>query len=245
MARRARSFVLAFVIGGLLVGSFALPASAANPEHSVVVNDNPADFTPHVVDGRVYAIIQVGNKMIAGGSFTQVQQTANGANIARNRIFAFDATTGVIDPNFKPNIDGDVYSLVATPDGHIIAGGTFSNVNGVASQKLTKLNLSDGQRVTHSRRGRTAGSRTWSCATASSTSPAASAGSTTSCATASLRSTRTRERWTRTSSCRSRSPATGFRFPASTPWRLIPAGTKLMIIGNFTNVGGQHATRRR
>ena len=148
MARRARSIVLAMIIGGLLAGSFALPAIAANPEHSVVVNPNPVNNTPHVVDGRVYAIIQVGNKMIAGGSFTQVRQTANSANIARNRIFAFDATTGVIDPNFAPNIDGDVYSLVATPDGHIIAGGTFNNVNLVASQKMTKLNLSNGQRVT-------------------------------------------------------------------------------------------------
>ncbi len=82
-----------------------------------MVNPNPVNNTPHVVDGRIYAIIQVGNKMIAGGSFTNVRQTANSANIARSRIFAFDATTGAIDTGFVPDIDGDVYSLVATPDG--------------------------------------------------------------------------------------------------------------------------------
>ena len=239
MARRARSVVLALIIGGLLVGSFALPASAANPEHSVVVSDDPVGFTPHAVDGRVFAIIQVGNKMIVGGSFTQVRQTANGANIARNRVFAFDATTGVIDPNFAPDIDGAVYSLVATPDGHVIAGGTFNNVNTVASPKLTKLNLSNGQRVTAFtakadgrvkdmvlRNGKLyiAGGFGRVNNTVRHRLAAVNPNSGALDPNFVIPVTQSRD---------------GTSIPSVYAMEADPAGTKLMIIGNFTNVGGQ------
>ena len=33
----------------------------------MVVSSNPADWTPRVLDGEVAAIIQVGNKIVAGG----------------------------------------------------------------------------------------------------------------------------------------------------------------------------------
>ena len=177
--------------------------------------------------------------MIAGGSFTQVQQTANSANIARNRIFAFDATTGVIDPNFKPNIDGDVYSLVATPDGHIIAGGTFNNVNGVASQKMTKLNLSDGQRVTAFtgkadgrvkdmalRNGKLYIAGSFSRVNNIVRDRLAAVNPNTGALDQNFVVPVTESR-------------DGVSVPSIYAMEADPAGTKLMIIGNFTNVGGQ------
>ena len=239
MARRARSVVLALIIGGLLVGSFALPASAANPEHSVVVSDDPVNNTPHVVDGRVNTIIQVGNKMIVGGSFTEVRQTANGANIARNGVFAFDATTGVIDPNFAPDIDGEVYSLVATPDGHVIAGGTFSNVNTVASPKLTKLNLSNGQRVT-AFTAKADGRVKDMVLRNGKLYIAGSFGRVNNTVRHRLAAVNPNSGALDPNFV---IPVTESRDGTSTPniWAMEadPAGTKLMIIGNFTNVGGQ------
>ena len=239
VARRARSVVLALIIGGLLVGSFALPASAANPEHSVVVSDDPVNNTPHVVDGRVNTIIQVGNKMIVGGSFTEVRQTANGANIARNRVFAFDATTGVIDPNFAPDIDGEVYSLVATPDGHVIAGGTFSNVNTVASPKLTKLNLSNGQRVT-AFTAKADGRVKDMVLRNGKLYIAGSFGRVNNTVRHRLAAVNPNSGALDPNFV---VPVTESRDGTSTPniWAMEadPAGTKLMIIGNFTNVGGQ------
>jgi hypothetical protein len=36
-----------------------------------VVSSNPADWTPHVLDGKVAAIVQVGNRIVAGGQSWQ------------------------------------------------------------------------------------------------------------------------------------------------------------------------------
>ena len=80
----------------------AQPGAAVNAPQAVVVSSNPADWTPHVLDGKVAAIVQVGNKMVAGGQFTQVAgAAAPTAAIARSNIFAFDATTGAIDPRSR------------------------------------------------------------------------------------------------------------------------------------------------
>jgi hypothetical protein len=123
------------------------PAAAVNAPHSVVVSDNPVNFTPHVRDGAVKAVTQVGNKIIAAGTFTQVSQTASGTIISRNRIFAFDATTGVIDAAFNPNLNGAANSL-DTDGTYIYVGGTFSTVGGVSAQRVAKL-TSTGQLVTN------------------------------------------------------------------------------------------------
>jgi hypothetical protein len=98
------------------VGLSLAPASAVNADHgSAVVSTNPADNTPHVMNGSVNAITQVGNKIIAAGTFTSVSPAGTFSNTAddvvRNRIFAFDATTGQIDQNFNPNLGGSANSL--------------------------------------------------------------------------------------------------------------------------------------
>ena len=127
--------------------ALAPPATAVNVAHTVVVSADPVNFTPHVASGQVNAIVQVGNRVIVGGSFSAVRQTANGSDIARNNIFAFNASTGAIDTAFAPNLDGSVLALAAAPDGNVFAGGNFNNVNGVASRKLVKLDVTNGQRV--------------------------------------------------------------------------------------------------
>jgi hypothetical protein len=116
----------------------------------VVVSSNPADWTPHVLDGKVAAIVQVGNKIVAGGQFTQVASAAAPTTaIARSNILAFDATTGAIDTAFAPLLDGQVESLAVAPDGlHVFAGGSFTKINGVAQKSLVKLRLNDGARIT-------------------------------------------------------------------------------------------------
>jgi len=132
---------------GLVTGVVAGPASADNTPQDVVVSANPANFTPHVRDGAVKAIVQVGNKIIAAGTFTSVSQTVNGTLIPRNRIFAFDATTGVIDGWFNPGLDGAANSL-DTDGEYVYVGGTFSTVAGVTARRVAKLTAT-GQLVTN------------------------------------------------------------------------------------------------
>jgi len=118
----------------------ATPAAAVNTDQGTqVVSTDPADFTPQVMNGSVNAITQIGNKIIAAGTFTTVRQTLTSANITRNRIFAFDATTGVIDAGFNPNLGGAANSL-DTDGTFVYVGGSFSSVGGnTAIKRVVKL----------------------------------------------------------------------------------------------------------
>ena len=145
-----RRVLLALLSAAVLVGLVAQPGAAVNVPQAVVVSSNPAEWTPHVLDGKVATIVQVGNKMVAGGQFTQVASAAAPTTaIARSNIFAFDAATGAIDTAFAPVLDAQVESLAVAPDGlHVFAGGSFTKINGVAQKSLVKLRLSDGARIT-------------------------------------------------------------------------------------------------
>jgi hypothetical protein len=120
----------------------SVPAAAGPVSHPNVVSDDPVSWTPWVDDGRVYDIVQVGNTMVVGGTFSTVQQAGtNSPTITRNFLFSFNATTGVIDPGFHPALNGAVNAL-ATDGTNVFVGGTFSTVNGSSVKKLAKLDLS-------------------------------------------------------------------------------------------------------
>lgn len=100
-------FAEAALVATLAVVPLA-PAGATDPPQSVVVSDNPSGFTPNVLDGKINALLQVGNRIVAAGLFTQVQASGGGATLTRNNIFAFDATSGTIDTTAKTwNVEFD------------------------------------------------------------------------------------------------------------------------------------------
>jgi hypothetical protein len=84
------------------------------------------------VDSGVLSFAQVGNTVFVGGKFTTVQQGAAGVGIAQPYIAAFDQATGAWISTFRPVLDGTVWHMAGTPDGHLIVAGQFTNVNGVA-----------------------------------------------------------------------------------------------------------------
>jgi malectin (di-glucose binding ER protein) len=120
--------------------TLAVPAHAVNLPHDQVVSADPADWTPWVNNGRVYALVKIGTTMYAGGTFTQVQ-TPNGSTFSRRFLFAFDATTGQISKTFKPTLDGAVNTL-ATDGTSLFVGGAFANVNGTGRRGLVALDPS-------------------------------------------------------------------------------------------------------
>jgi hypothetical protein len=140
-ARRSGAVLLVTCLAAFGLGS---PAGAVNANHgNQIVSADPAGFTPHVMNGSVNAITQVGNKIIAAGTFTSVSPSGTfgntGDDITRNRIFAFDATTGAIDSSFNPNFGGAVNSL-DTDGTYIYAGGSFGSVGGnTAIRRVVKL----------------------------------------------------------------------------------------------------------
>jgi hypothetical protein len=146
MGRRA---LLVLLSAAVLVGLIAQPGAAANVPQPVVVSSNPADWTPHVLDGRVAAIVQIGNKIVASGQFTQVASAdAPTTAIPRSNIFAFDTTTGAIDTAFAPVVDAQVESLAAARRPARVRRRQLHQINGVAQKSLAKLRLSDGARIT-------------------------------------------------------------------------------------------------
>ncbi len=126
------------------VGLSPGPSAAVNTDlPGRLVSTNPVDFTPHVMNGSVNAITQVGNKIVAAGTFTKVSPantfSTTGDDLVRNGIFAFDATTGALDASFNPNLGGAANSL-DTDGTSVYVAGSFSSVGGnTAYKRVVKL----------------------------------------------------------------------------------------------------------
>jgi Malectin domain len=142
-SRGSRSTVIVIAMLAGLAG--APPVSAVQVAQSVIVSPDPADFTPNVLNGRVNAIVQVGDSVVVGGSFDQVAEPG-GATLARTNLFAFDASTGAISDAFAPHPNGKVFAL-ATDGIDVFVGGQFGRVNGRVASRVVKLDL-NGQVVT-------------------------------------------------------------------------------------------------
>jgi len=132
----------------VLLGATVAPALAVNADHgNAVVSSNPANYTPHVMNGSVNAITQVGNEIIAAGTFTRVSPAGTygdtSDDLVRNRIFAFDATSGAIDTSFDPNLGGAANSL-DTDGTNIYVGGSFGSVGGSSAFKRVVKMTADG-----------------------------------------------------------------------------------------------------
>jgi hypothetical protein len=145
LPRRTTAALFASTVGLAMLSAPA--ADAVNANHGDrVVSAMPANNTPHVMNGAVLGIAQIGNKIVVAGTFTSVSPSATFSNkaddLTRNRIFAFDATTGVIDPNFNPNLPGAA-NAIDTDGTYLYVGGAFGSVGGnTAIKRLVKLDAS-------------------------------------------------------------------------------------------------------
>ncbi|WP_113701330.1 hypothetical protein [Nonomuraea lactucae] len=121
---------------------------AASPAaHTRVVSADPADTTPHVLDGIVNAIALVGGTVVVGGSFSEVSDAGRTVTLARDNLFAYDLATGRILPGFAPEVDGPVHGLAAGDAGTVYVGGDFPDVNGETARSLARIRLRDGSVV--------------------------------------------------------------------------------------------------
>ena len=74
ISARIASFFAALLVATSVLTLIPTPAGAVQTPESVVVNPDPADWTPDILDGQVNAILQMGTKVIVGGTFTQVRR---------------------------------------------------------------------------------------------------------------------------------------------------------------------------
>lgn len=140
--RTALRALIAGLVSVVALCGATLPAQAVQTAQTAVVNPNPVSFTPHVLDGKVNAIAQVGNTINLGGRFTQVRESSNQTVLARTNLMAFNATTGAISTTFVPNVNDEVTTLIASPDGQTVyVAGYFTSVNNVTRRYVTRLNV--------------------------------------------------------------------------------------------------------
>ncbi|GAA1582269.1 hypothetical protein GCM10009678_76270 [Actinomadura kijaniata] len=147
----------AVALGAVLAGVVAIDptsvtvttvaARQADVLHDRVVSADPVDFTPHVQDGAVKSLVQIGDVVYVGGSFTQVKEPGTGKPVlTRNGIFAVRAATGEILPDFDPNAQGGEVSVVLpSADGRsLYLGGAFKTIGGVSRFVLGKVDAATG-----------------------------------------------------------------------------------------------------
>ena len=119
-------------------GSFATFNGVVRPG-IVRLNTNGAvdlGFNPGAgINGTVYAVaLQNNGKILVGGEFISF----NG--VARTNLIRLNAN-GSLDNTFNPAlaIDAGVRALLVQPDGKIVVGGSFTNVNGTLRHGLVRL----------------------------------------------------------------------------------------------------------
>ncbi len=143
---RGLAAALVLVLGavGLAVGP-AQVASAAAPTQPTLVADLPTTTTPHVTNGNVRSVAVVGDVVVLGGDFTR-STDPDGTVVDRSYLLAFDRATGRILRDWAPQLDNEVYSVVAAPDGQsVYVGGRFNQVDGAIRYKVARLAIGDGR----------------------------------------------------------------------------------------------------
>jgi uncharacterized delta-60 repeat protein len=133
-------FALAFTADRRIVlgGSFTTVNGITRPNVAILNTNGSVDAgfnTGAGLNGTVYALaVQPDGKIIIGGNFTVVNNTNRG------RIARLNAN-GSLDLSFNPGIGADaaVRALALQPDGSVVIGGSFTNINGLVRNYIARL----------------------------------------------------------------------------------------------------------
>jgi uncharacterized delta-60 repeat protein len=147
--------------GKILVGGFFTAYNGVTENRIIRLNNDGTKDTSFNVgtgfDGNVWTIkLQPDGKILAGGFFT----TFNGST--QNRIIRLN-TDGTKDTSFNTGtgFDNTIFSIVQQADGKILAGGFFTNYNGITENRIVRLNT-DGTKDTSFNTGTGFDSIVWS-----------------------------------------------------------------------------------
>ena len=147
-AIRRVALVLALLTTSVVTG--AVVAGALAPE-------NPRLDTPIVLDGEVWDVEQVGNAVVVGGNFTQIQTTRNGPTINQAGLFAYDIDSGILLEDFLPTLSVnngavEIKTLEAAADGRsVYIGGKFTAIDDKTDDRIrirnriAKLDVTTGR----------------------------------------------------------------------------------------------------
>ncbi len=111
-----------------------------------------ADPLPTVqIDGVAWTQRVIGNTVYVGGNFTTARPagSAPGVNtVARANLLAYDITTGNLINSWAPTTNGDVLSIVPSPDNtRLYIGGSFTQVNGQIRNRIAAIDRATGNLI--------------------------------------------------------------------------------------------------
>ena len=101
-------------------------------------------LTTWQTNGRVNAIMQIGNVTYVGGKFTQVSDHAGHTDAVSN-LAAFNAN-GAFVTAWQPSANGTVKTIATDGSGGVIIGGSFTQINGSGRPHIAKI-LANGTLV--------------------------------------------------------------------------------------------------
>ncbi len=141
--------VMAIAVGAMVALSTAREQDASAATVVDLPSELPRLDLPRALDGTAYDAARVGDWIVVGGDFTQLE-LRNGTVLDVDGTYAYNIDTGALNQNFLPAIDrgAGVTTILAVepaPDGDVYLGGRFFAVNGHGHSKLTKISLTTGQ----------------------------------------------------------------------------------------------------
>lgn len=104
-----------------------------------VAGQDPARTQTPSIENLVYDVQQAGRRIFVGGAFLTVQQGKDAEPVPQPYLAAFDLDTGRWVPTCRPELDRAVYALDRTPDGKLLVGGEFEQVDGTVRRGLVAL----------------------------------------------------------------------------------------------------------
>src|SRR5918997_1394994 len=125
------------------------PPNPSDPKTPVTV---AADPLPTVqIDGVAWTQRVIGNTVYVGGRFTTARPAgaaAGSLTTARANLLAYDIRTGNLITTWAPTTNGDVLSIVPSPDNtRLYIGGSFTTVNGQTRNRIAALDRATGNLI--------------------------------------------------------------------------------------------------
>jgi uncharacterized delta-60 repeat protein len=99
-------------------------------------------FDPNANDTVRVVVVQPDGKILIGGSFTTLAPNG-GATVTRNRIARLNPD-GSLDTAFNPDANNVVFAIVVQADGMIVVGGEYTNIGGQTRNRIARLDAVTG-----------------------------------------------------------------------------------------------------
>jgi hypothetical protein len=131
-ARVSVTAIVALIL--MLLGTTAAYATIAQkPDYPAV------GTTAWGANGRVWAIVRIGDVVYLGGNFTEAVRS-DGLTRPRTDLMAVNVVTGMLLP-WQPSISGIVFSI-AVDGSTLLVGGDFTSVNGTPRSNFAAIDTS-------------------------------------------------------------------------------------------------------